>query len=274
MTIARRGLLSGFLAGGAAASLPARAEEAVGTPLVPVANACRLTSQAVEGPFYLDPRLERADIREDRDGVPLELALLVLDGSSCAPLPGTRIDVWHADAQGLYSGYAGQGDDHNLDMRQAHFMRGTQHADSQGWVRFKSIYPGWYTGRTPHIHFKGFVADNEVITGQIFFPDALSEFIYEHVHAYDRGQRRRDTANGTDNVMAAMTNPYTSFAVVKEEKDRYLATLVLAVDRMAQPAASGQRPPPPPPGFGPPGGGRAATHMLPVQQLVPGLGQR
>src|SRR6266705_3581342 len=73
-------------------------------------DVCFLTPQSIEGPYYLDPRLVRAQIAEARTGVPLRVDLRVIDGATCKPSAGARVDIWHADAQGIYSGYEGQGD--------------------------------------------------------------------------------------------------------------------------------------------------------------------
>src|SRR2546421_7956277 len=71
-------------------------------------NVCTLTPQSIEGPYYLDPRLVRAQIAEDRPGVPLRVDLRVIDGATCKPSERARVDLWHADAQGIYSGYDGR----------------------------------------------------------------------------------------------------------------------------------------------------------------------
>src|SRR6476659_8553514 len=78
---------------------------------LPGAKVCILTPEAVQGPFYFDPNLVRADITEARRGPPLALTLQVASVKDCARLKGARVDLWHADGQGMYSGYRGQGDD-------------------------------------------------------------------------------------------------------------------------------------------------------------------
>src|SRR6202158_5896974 len=77
-------------------------------------DVCFLTPQSIEGPFYLEPRLVRAQIAEGRPGVPVPVDLRVIDGATCKPSSGARVDIWHAGAQGIYSGYEGQGDKENL----------------------------------------------------------------------------------------------------------------------------------------------------------------
>ncbi|MGE7157141.1 hypothetical protein ACQKJ1_25815 [Methylorubrum rhodesianum] len=83
----------------------------------------------------------------------MRLRLRVIEAGPCTPVAGARVDVWHSDARGLYSGYPGQGDDRAVDTSGQTFLRGTQMTDEGGWVSFETIYPGWYAGRATHIHF-------------------------------------------------------------------------------------------------------------------------
>jgi protocatechuate 3,4-dioxygenase beta subunit len=147
--------------------------------------ACILTPASVAGPFYFDPKLQRADITEGHPGAPLRLRFIVMDAATCAPIEGVRVDVWHTRADGFYSGYPGQGDN-RIDTSGGTFMRGTQFADARGEAAFRSIYPGWYRARTTHVHFKIFINDRDMLTGQMYFPDALSQYIYANVGAYRR----------------------------------------------------------------------------------------
>jgi protocatechuate 3,4-dioxygenase beta subunit len=264
MPITRRQALSGLVLSAAAAA-SSRAEAAApehAATLLPATNVCVLTPQAEEGPFYFDPRLERTEITEGRPGVPLRLLLQVLDAATCAPLTATRVDIWQADANGIYSGFAQPGVRPSGD---GHFLRGTQFTDGAGEVRFGTIYPGWYHGRTAHIHFKIFLDGNFVLTGQIFLPDALSEFIYRTAAPYSARTEQRDTSNATDGVLRASGSGHASFCNIKEEADHYLASLVIGVDRSSKPVANGFGGPPPgkgpggrppgPPPFGGPHGG-------------------
>jgi protocatechuate 3,4-dioxygenase beta subunit len=198
---------------------------------IPSNGACLLTPQSVEGPYYFDPKLERSEITEGHKGIPVKLKLQVL-GADCHALPNTRVDIWHADAQGLYSGYDRQGDSGNISTKGQTFLRGTQFANSAGEVLFTTIYPGWYPGRTAHIHFKIFLDKKTALTAQIYFPDALNEFIYANVPAYKRNHQR-DTINATD--LFALEATSAAFAGVKEENDHYLVSLLVGVDPSAHP---------------------------------------
>ena len=270
--LGRRRLLT--LAGAAplalAATGPARAESAA-----PVTGpVCRLTPQVTQGPYWFDPKLDRADVTEGKPGVPVQVAVTVVDGS-CRPIPGARVDLWHCDAGGIYSGYEGQGDDHKTGAKGQTFLRGAQITDTGGRVAFRSVWPGWYEGRTPHMHLKVFLDARTVLTCQLFVPDALSEYLYDNVPAYRR-PHRRDTFNRQDGI--ALQGGEAMVAAVKEMKDGYALALTVGVDPAADwkdqgfgpggpmggppggpmrgppPGGMGGRPPGPPPGGFPPGG--------------------
>lgn len=266
--LTRRAAFAGLGAVTAAQTLTATTARS--QPLMQLKPSCVLTPQAIEGPYYFDPKLERADITEGHPGAPLELAFVVMDAASCQPLGAARVDVWHARADGLYSGYRGQGDDHATDTSGTAFMRGSQTTDGQGRVRFRTVYPGWYEGRTTHIHFKVFVDTRNVLTGQMYFPDALSQYLYGNVGAYRR-QRARDTFNADDGI-ALMDKTRGGFCDIREEADRYVATLVVGVDRAATAKAEfgppGFPPGPPP---GPPPAGRPGRPPRPPAAIVPGV---
>ena len=274
MLITRRQALAGLATGTAAAGVgpnPLLAEAALGSRNVALlSNAlCVLTPRAEEGPFYFDPKLKREDITEGRKGVPLKLLLQIVNAGSCAPIADARIDVWHADAFGKYSGYSGQSDSGSVSTKGQSFLRGTQFTDAAGLVHFSTIYPGWYEGRTPHVHLKIFLAEKTVLTSQLYFPDALSEFIYQNAAPYNRRKRRRDTSNGNDGVLSDSGGGHESFCSIKEEADHYQASLVIGVKDEAEVSRDFRGPPPP---DGPPPGGREGPPLQrPRTGLIPGV---
>jgi protocatechuate 3,4-dioxygenase beta subunit len=237
--IGRRGLLAAIGAAGLCASAPA----AMAAP-----RALPLTAQTTEGPYYIDVAKSRSDITEGLDGVPLDVCFTVLDTAG-KPLRDLRVDLWHCDAQGRYSGFGEQGDDRTLSFAGKTFLRGSQRTDRDGAVSFGSIYPGWYAGRTTHIHFKVLNGTRAVLTSQFFLPDALSEFLYTQVSGYQRA-RLRDTLNSADGI--ALRAGETVLGAVRETHRRYVATLTVVVDPAAHPVVD--RPPQPGGGM-PPGGG-------------------
>jgi Protocatechuate 3,4-dioxygenase beta subunit len=191
------------------------------------AKVCILTPEAVEGPFYFDPKLVRSDITEGKRGAPFVLTLQTVEATDCAPLQGARVDVWHADGLGLYSGYAGQD---TGSAKGETFLRGTQFTGTEGEVHFNTIYPGWYPGRTPHIHFKAFVDDRNVITSQLYFPDHITEHIYATTAPYRERKRERDTFNANDFIFA-MQRGADTMVDLKQESGSYLASLVIGIQR-------------------------------------------
>lgn len=192
--------------------------------LLPGADVCTLMPQTTEGPYYLNADLVRRDIRDGRKGHPLLLRMQAVD-TACRPLPGARVDVWHCDAQGIYSSFGG--DSGQVSGKDEVFLRGTQIADERGVVEFQTIYPGWYRGRTVHIHFKVWLNRREVMTGQVFFPDSVSDAIFGAVTAYDRGDARR-TLNGRDGIARRATE--RAVAKVEQTGKGFLAQLVVGVE--------------------------------------------
>lgn len=244
MPLSRRLALTAPLA---ALASPVVAQTTAAAPMG--GTMCVLMPQSIEGPFYIDPALIRADIAERRPGVKLRLMLSVVEAATCQPIPGARVDVWHADAQGLYSGFRGQGDGRDIDTTGQDFLRGTQLADESGGVTFQTIWPGWYAGRATHIHFKVFLDARNVAMGQIYFPDALNEYLYANVAAYGGRRGTRDVVNRNDALARDDDPEHIGYCAVSEEHDGYRATLTLGVDREAMARDRG------PSGFGPPGSG-------------------
>jgi protocatechuate 3,4-dioxygenase beta subunit len=145
---------------------------------------CVVRPAQTEGPYFVDEKLNRSDIRSDpsdgsvKDGAPLELTFNVsqLAKGACAPLAGAVVDVWHCDAQGVYSDVR---DPSFFDTRGKKFLRGYQITDATGRATFKTIYPGWYAGRAVHIHFtvrtNPAAASAHEFTSQIYFDDAMNQ---------------------------------------------------------------------------------------------------
>lgn len=166
-------------------------------------NGCFAKPELTEGPFFVDERLNRSDIRSDpatktlSAGVPLQIVFQVhtFAGGGCGPLANAMVDVWHCDAAGLYSdvrqnGTAGQ-----------KFLRGYQTTGKDGIARFTTIYPGWYRGRAVHIHFKIRATKenrNYEFTSQLFFDEKLTDKIHARVPYAATGQR--DQRNDRDGI--------------------------------------------------------------------------
>jgi protocatechuate 3,4-dioxygenase beta subunit len=188
--LSRRDMLS--LIGAAGTTLLAR------PGLAQSSVSCIATPEQTEGPYFVDERLNRSDIRSDpsdasvRAGVPLALRLAVasIGKEGCKPLAGAIVDVWHCDALGVYSDTMHP----RSPAAGRKFLRGYQVTGEDGVVRFTTIYPGWYPGRAVHIHFK---VRNEAasvqayeFTSQLYFEEATTDRVYARAPYAGRGLRR------------------------------------------------------------------------------------
>lgn len=146
--------------------------------------SCTLTPTETEGPYpypggELTNPLDRSDITESQTGIPLSLTINIVDtNNSCAVVSGARVDIWHCNKDGYYSGYANQpGISGTLSYVGKTFLRGYQLSGSDGNVKFTTIYPGWYTGRATHIHFEVYVDSVLKKTTQIAFPQTINDAV-------------------------------------------------------------------------------------------------
>lgn len=167
-----------------------------------------LTPELTEGPYYIDDMLLRDDITEGREGVPLELAISVIDATTCEPLTDAAVDIWHCDALGDYSGISGQmGND---DTSSETWLRGIQLTGQDGVATLTTIYPGWYVGRCTHIHMKvhvggttddgTYVGGTTAHTGQLFIDDALNDAVAQ-LAPYNTRLDVYRTRNDEDSVL-------------------------------------------------------------------------
>ena len=156
------------------------------SPLATALPGCVARPEKTEGPYFVDEKLNRSDIRSDPGdgtvsaGLPLQLAFSVarISGSACTAFAGALVDVWHCDALGVYSDVSDPG----FQTKGKKFLRGYQVTDANGLARFTTIYPGWYQGRTVHIHFKirsdAGAATGLEFTSQLFFDDAVTDQVH------------------------------------------------------------------------------------------------
>jgi protocatechuate 3,4-dioxygenase beta subunit len=210
----RREALAALGALGLAAAIPKL--RSLGTTEDAEAASCVLMPELTEGPYWVRNNLTRRDITESRPGIPLALRFKVQDASTCTPIKGADVELWHADARGVYSGVNGAS---------THFLRGHQKSNADGVVRFDTMYPGWYRGRTPHIHVKVHV-DGAVHTGQIFFPDAVSARVYRTKYYAAHGQA--DMTNAEDSIYAE-SGGRTTLRLRRRSGGGYRATLALGL---------------------------------------------
>ncbi len=166
--------------------------------------ACTLTCAQTLGPCYVESPV-RQDITEDKVGLPMRLAFRVVDAKTCTPIENATVEVWSTDTEGVYSGQtpAPMCSNGQPRARQTNFMRGAQTTSKEGRVDFDTVYPGWYPGRTPHIHLKVTVAGEEFVVTQLYFPDELSRSIYANHPDYAH-RPQADTDNRRDGLLRGL----------------------------------------------------------------------
>jgi protocatechuate 3,4-dioxygenase beta subunit len=224
--LTRRGSLvrlGGFLATAVgAAGLKIETSEGAGPAAVASgAVSCILTPEQTEGPYYIPNEAVRRNITDGRPGVPLLLRAFVVNASTCRPIKAAAVDIWHADAGGVYSGF-GSGAGNRT------FMRGVQRTNAKGLAQFRTVYPGWYQGRTVHIHVKVHLGGNVVHTGQIYFPDRVTDTVYRNQPYSSRPNR--DVRNANDAIFR--NGGSKSLVTVKKNSSGvYVATIMMGVHR-------------------------------------------
>lgn len=152
-------------------------------------TTCLLTPEVTEGPYWVEENLTRRNITEGKAGLPLVIRFTVLNAKTCKPIKNADVEIWHCDALGNYSAVNGA---------TTRYLRGHQRANAAGKAEFLTIFPGWYRGRTPHIHMKVGVGSNTVHTGQVFFNEKITTGVYRHAPYATSGQY--DTPHSRDNI--------------------------------------------------------------------------
>jgi protocatechuate 3,4-dioxygenase beta subunit len=218
------------------------------------ARTCTLTASATQGPYYFDADKIRSDVREDKQGAKLRLALQVQDSETCKPIPHAVVEIWHCDAGGLYSGAEAAsgggggtpptgtpptgnpptgtpptggpppGGDADLEPTDdKRYLRGAQVTNQRGTVEFTTIWPGWYRGRTIHVHVMVHVGNEKTLTTQLMFDEARNtEVMATQPYAQRTG---RDTFNDSDSIY----QPSMLLKVTKA-RDGYVGCIVLNAD--------------------------------------------
>lgn len=284
----RRRFLASGLAAASVSRLRLAAQSAGHTQ---ASQVCALAAEQEVGPYYIDGEMVRSDIVEGKPGLPLALKIVVMNGQSCAPLAHAAVEIWHCDALGLYSGFTAQNprgpggpppgfdpehpgnrpgppenmgpppENHPTDHLT--FLRGIQISGADGAVSFKTVFPGFYMGRTNHIHFKvrvggqpaqkTYTAGHTSHIGQIFFPEEFTATLMRH-EPYNRHQIHRTTQEEDDifsdqhgGLSIAQLNPLNQ----QIPSAGYSAVLIASVDPSATPSPvgrggprGGRRPPP------------------------------
>jgi protocatechuate 3,4-dioxygenase beta subunit len=224
--LTRRGSLLklGGLLGAAVGASAWKAAESDGAGPAGVASGeitCILTPEQTEGPYYIADERVRRNITEGKPGTPLMLRAFVVDASTCRPIRNAAVDIWHADAAGVYSGF-GQGAGNRT------FMRGIQRTNAKGLALFRTVYPGWYSGRTVHIHVKVHLGGDVLHTGQLYFPDSVTDVVYRKAPYNARPNR---SPRNSGDAIYRNGGRKSQVTVRKNGAGVYAATIVMGVSR-------------------------------------------
>jgi protocatechuate 3,4-dioxygenase beta subunit len=206
------------------------------SPLAEPRYPCVVRPASTQGPYYVDEKLNRSDIRSDptdgsmKEGTLLTITLNVssIARGRCAPLEGAIVDLWQCDAAGVYSDAK---DPRYFDTTGKKFLRGYQVTDKNGMAKFISIYPGWYPERTPHIHYKIRSPDSAKspyeFVGQMYFEEGVSDRVYAKPPYAARG--KRNVSNLTDRIYNT-DGGRQSMLVVRPVKNDYTGMFDVALD--------------------------------------------
>ncbi|KAK4238229.1 Intradiol ring-cleavage dioxygenase [Achaetomium macrosporum] len=177
-------------------------------------NSCVLTPEVTQGPYYVAGEYVRENVVESQPGVSLLLDYQVIDVATCDPVPNVYLEIWHCNATGVYGGVVASGNGNSADASNLDntFLRGIQPTNADGVAQFESIFPGHYTGRTPHIHVmvhaNATLQANSTLgrdnyashVGQAFFDQRLIAAV-EQVAPYSTNTQPL-TTNAEDGIMA------------------------------------------------------------------------
>jgi protocatechuate 3,4-dioxygenase beta subunit len=272
-------------AGSAYLLLPAWLGELVDSATAQAAARCAtLTPELTEGPYWVNTMLRRADVRANtstaktlpgvvQQGVALKLAINVLDaGNGCKPLNGVAVDIWHANAHGVYSDESSQqagGGTTGGDTSGQNFLRGYQVTGKDagltgsvvaGQVGFTTIWPGWYTGRAIHIHVRvrKLSSSGATIAGyttQIFFSDADNDRVLTRAAPYRARLPQKDpTTDENDSVLRSSDDATNIVSVTGDRSTGFAATFNIALKESQASASGSLSRPSSGPGAGPPSG--------------------
>jgi protocatechuate 3,4-dioxygenase beta subunit len=200
-------------------------------PFTQAVTACAVVAATTEGPCTTESNLDREDVAEGWTGLPVRLALKIVD-SSCAPVAGAVVTIWHTNREGIYSGDTpnhGVCNDDNADYIAMDFFRGVRTTDAAGVVYFDTCYPGWYSGRAVHIHAQVTSDTTTYKVSQLFFPEDITAAIFaSHVDYREFGQP--DTTFANDNIARGIDDLADhTFDVARMTDGAMLASKVVAV---------------------------------------------
>lgn len=197
------------------------AKDTYPNPFTSAPDSCLLVATTTDGPCTTTTDLDREDISEGWTGLPVRLALRVVDAANCTPLAGVTIKIWHTNIEGSYSG---QTPNNGMCLKSQsyaanNFFRGVQTTDDEGVAYFDTCFPGWYRGRAVHIHFQVKNGGTSYRVSQLFFPEDITADVFAN-HAEYSSYGQPDTTFATDNIISG---------IASSQRDRH----ILTVERMS-----------------------------------------
>jgi protocatechuate 3,4-dioxygenase beta subunit len=225
-------------------------------------TVCMLVPEEETGPYYAPLEEIRQDIRSNSDGdggvsagVVLQLEVTIVDTTkSCAPVKNAAVDIWHCDARGYYAGFEQNDPDQMVGSGSSftytppnNYLRGVQMTDESGVARFTTIYPGYYYGRTIHIHVEvhtdgtasatKYSGGHVCHTGQLYFDDSVTAMV-QQVDPYSQPRQSTRVTNDQDSIYTGQSGAdalVVLTALGSSPSAGYKATITLGVDPTASP---------------------------------------
>lgn len=202
-------------------------------PFMPgsLGSSCTLYPSQTLGPCYARMPATREDISGGLTGLPMRLSFLVVGSDGCTPVPNASVDIWHSGSNGIYSAFRTNStcNPSSMDVLSETFCRGVQVTRQDGRADFSTVFPGWYTGRTLHIHFTVRVNGREYVTSQLYFEDALADEILAQGEYKSRGMRDTNNARDTQFKTGGATPQQVIFSTAKRADGVLHAWKVLSV---------------------------------------------
>ncbi len=201
------------------------------------AAACAVTPEGEIGPYFADDSaagfnrsnlLSNVDGTSTQAGIPLTLNITVLDAQKgCAPYVGAQVDIWHCNASGVYSDIAAE------STSTEQWLRGYQLTDASGRVTFTTIVPGWYSGRTTHIHLRLRSSYSEASstsdgtnTTQCFFEQTFVDRLSTAVAPYS-AEGKNPTTNAGDRVYSQQESGANLLTLTGDDTSGYTASMTI-----------------------------------------------
>ena len=209
-----------------------------------VGTVCTTYKDSTKGPCHSNTYL-RKDVSDGLVGLPTRFEFVVVD-SACNPVENAVVEIWYASPAGTYSqaaeaidsgtGYSGSLSDlnagfctgNNSEALASNWLRGFQVSDASGRVTIDGIFPGWYSGRTTHVHFIVTASGHTSVTSQLFFDETLTTAVYTKHGSYS-SRGNKDTTNARDNVAGGLTLSAVVMTVAQQSDGALVASKAITI---------------------------------------------